>query len=101
MDNSKSLKQVIQKMIPENIGLVEGIVVSTSPLSIQIVNNSKMIASENTLIISKHVTDYTAEIVIDLEVKEVTILNGLQIGEKVNMLRFNNGELYYVLDRVV
>lgn len=127
-EKATSIKQLIQQMVPENIGFVEGVVVKTSPLSIQVVNNPKMVATGSMLIIPRHLTDYKTKMSFDnpaiknivkpytlddvpgsdykitfqdAAVNEITIYNALKQGEKVNMLRFNGGKLYYVLDRVV
>ncbi len=127
-EKPNSLKQAFQSMIPESIGLVEGIVVSTAPLSIQIVNNPKMVVSGSLLIIPRHLTDYQTKISFDnpgiknvvkpysmddeagndykltfqeAVQNEVTVYNSLKMGEKVYMLRFAGGKQYYVLDRVV
>lgn len=127
-EKATSIKQLIQQMAPESIGFVMGVVVKTAPISIQVVNNPKMVASGSMLIIPKHLTDYKTQISFDnpgiknvvkpysmddvagadykltfqdAAKNEVTIYNSLKQGEKVHMLRFNGGKLYYVLDRVV
>jgi len=65
-DKPTSLKQAFQQMIPEDIGLIEGIVTSTSPLSIQIVNNPKMVVSGANLVVPRHLTDYETACTINL-----------------------------------
>ncbi len=125
-EKATSIKQLIQQMVPENVGLVKGAVVKTSPLSIQVVNNPKMILSGSNLVIPKHLTDYITSVDItmpagaiitsktknaadhthDLDTfsiqgAQMTVKNSLKKGEKVYMLRFNGGKQYYVLDRVV
>lgn len=125
-EKATSIKQLIQQMIPENIGLIEGVVVKTSPLSIQVVNNPKMVVSGPILVIPKHLTDYKTTCTINtsgppvlsgdttmanehyhnlnelgLSGATITVHNALKKGEKVYMLRFNGGRQYYVLDRVV
>ncbi len=127
-EKATSIKQLIQQMIPENIGIIEGVVVKTAPLSIQVVNNPKMVVTGSMMIVPRHLTDYKTKMSFDnpgiknivkpyslddvpgsdykitfqdAAVNEVTIYNALKQGEKVHMLRFNGGKLYYVLDRVV
>lgn len=123
-----SLKQLFQQMIPETIGLTVGLVIKTDPIIIQVINNPKMILSGSNLVIPKHLSNYKTQISFDNPniknlvkpyslddvpgadykltfqeptINEVTIYNALKKGEKVYLLRFNGGELYYVLDRVV
>lgn len=102
-EKATSIKQLIQQMIPESIGLIEGVVVKAAPLSVQVVNNPKMVVSGAMLIIPRHLTDYTTKMSTDNpDIKiDVTIYNSLKQGEKVHMLRFYGGKFYYVLDRVV
>ena len=120
-EKPNSLKQAIQNMIPESIGLVEGVVVSISPLSVQIVNNPKMVVSGANLVVPHHLTNYDTTCTIapcvppvlsgeagsvplsgfGLQNAAITIYNALKIDDRVNMLRFNGGKQYYVLDRVV
>lgn len=54
-----SLKQLFQSLIPEGAGVVEGKVTSANPLTVTLANDSKMVLSENSLIVPKHLTDYT------------------------------------------
>ena len=54
-----SLKGLFQEMIPESVGVVRGKVVSASPLKIQVINDDKLLLSENLLCVPKHLTDYT------------------------------------------
>ncbi|TCX51921.1 MULTISPECIES: DUF2577 family protein [unclassified Dehalobacter] len=103
-DKPTSLKQAFQQMIPEGSGLIRGIVTNASPLSIQIINNPKMVVSGANLVVPRHLTDYETTCTIaaaDLHNAAVTIHNALTVGEKVTMLRFSGGKIYYVLDRVV
>ncbi|WP_206458711.1 DUF2577 family protein [Anaerovorax sp. IOR16] len=133
--NPTSLKQMFQGMVPENCTMIQGVVTKASPLTIQIVNNPKMILSGKVLICPRHLTNYTAAINIALGKGEIdsetpssgeheghmtgtgehthklntfnlsgaaiTVLNALKAGEKVWLLRFQNGKQYYILDRVV
>lgn len=141
-EKATSLKQLFQQMVPENVGLIEGVVVNTEPIAIQVVNNSKMVLSGLNLVLPKHLTDYqttftinlseppilTGETSLDnehshtnpeggstgtqeahkhilskfgLEEATITVHNALKRDERVYMLRFNGGKLYYVLDKVV
>ena len=142
MSKASSIKQLIQQMSPEKIRIIEGVVVKTDPLSIQVVNNPKMVVTGLNLILPKHLTDYqsmctialcespilTGETSMENEHSHsnpeggstglqsahkhllnkfalteatITVHNSLKINQRVYMLRFDGGKLYYVLDRVV
>lgn len=120
-----SLKQMFQNMCPEGPSVIEGSVTSASPLKITLANDSKMVLTENSLIIPRHLTNYKTAIsggniqnyyyvgsgenastapvspshVHALGKINVTVYNALAVGETVYLLSFNNGKQYYVLDR--
>ena len=54
-----SLKGLIQGMIPDSMGVVMGKVVSASPLKIQVVNDDKLLLTENLICLPRHLSDYT------------------------------------------
>ncbi|MDD2979523.1 MAG: DUF2577 family protein [Hespellia sp.] len=54
-----SLKQMFQNMCPEGPSVIEGTVTSASPLQITLANDAKMILSANSLIVPRHLTNYT------------------------------------------
>lgn len=54
-----SLKGLFQGMIPVSVSVVMGKVVSASPLKIQVVNDDKLLLSENLLCVPRHLSDYT------------------------------------------
>ena len=95
-----SLMSCIQKMIPESMKIVTGIVISDSPLRIQLINDEKMVLHKGIICLPKHLTDYETEISIDGgERQEAIVHNSLQVGELVYILSFNKGKKYYILDR--
>lgn len=57
--NETSLKQLFQSMIPGGPELLEGTVIQTGPLRIQMTNDEKHIISERITIVPWHLTDYT------------------------------------------
>lgn len=57
--NETSLKQLFQSMIPEGDELMEGTVIQTGPLKIQMTNDPKLIINERITIVPWHLTDYT------------------------------------------
>lgn len=114
-----SIKQLIQEMAGKDVEVIQGIVQSANPLTIQIVNDEKLLIGESITYIPKHLTDYTTTCTISKEngsisgstsdgssltdfsfTGNITIKNALQIGEMVHLLSFNHGKQYYVLGRV-
>lgn len=83
MDNSTSLKQLIQQLMPKQPGIILGRVTKENPLTIQAENDEKLILSKSNTIISRRFLE-----------------NPLNMGERVYILSFNIGKKYYILDRV-
>ena len=121
-----SIKQAIQEMAkvgaPE---LLEGTVISESPLQIQIANDSKLIISEAITVVPRHLTEYKTTLDIkfsgdtaldstttvnslhshklenfNIFNAELAVHNELKRGEKVHVLAINHGKKFYVMDRV-
>lgn len=61
MEDQTSIKQMIQSMMPDGAGVVEGTVTNTSPLEITLTNDAKMVLSANSLIVPEHLTDHEIE----------------------------------------
>lgn len=78
MENeSTSIKQLIQGMLPEGGGVVEGVVVSSAPIIITLTNDSKMTLGGNSLIIPRHLTDYRTTVDIsEGSINSVTYSSG-------------------------
>ncbi len=110
----KIVLDVMESSKPVNV--VFGTVVKSSPLQISI--DQKLILSEKQLILTKNVTDYTINMSVDhiteLNIgdieehnhqykgkKEFIVHNSLMIGEKVLMIRMQEGQKYIVIDKVV
>lgn len=82
MENETSLIQVIRRLMARQNDLIVGKVVSENPLTVQGLNDEKLMLGVNTLILSKQFRD-----------------DPLTIGEEIYILVFNDGKGYYVLDR--
>lgn len=114
-----SIKQLIQEMAGKDVEVIQGIVQSASPLTIQIVNDEKLLIGESMTYLPKHLTNYTTTCTISKENGNVNgstsdgssltdfsftgnlvIQNALQIGEMVHLLSSQFGKQYYVLGRV-
>lgn len=57
--NETSLKQLFQSLVPKEVELLQGTVIATGPLKIQITNDEKLIINERITIVPWHLTDYT------------------------------------------
>lgn len=129
MENPTSIKQFIQGMQVKDMELHEGVVVSPDPLQIKLVNNEKMVLDKDILVVPEHLTDHSIEVslqvgsdkaTLDLDTQALpenytgyfmknlnlpkgilTLKNHLVKDEKVMLLSYNNGKMYYILDRVV
>lgn len=86
-----------------------GEVISSSPLKINV--EQKMILSEKQLILSRNVTDFKTELSGgDIQKllnssksaysAEITIHNGLVVGDEVIIVRQQEGQKFIVLDRI-
>lgn len=117
-----SIKQLFQGMVGNDTEVLQGVVISASPLRIQIVNDEKLVIGPNITYVPRHLTDYSTTVTVSWETnrasggsgedsfashshsitgrKGITVHNSLQPGEKVHVLSFNHGKQYYVLDRV-
>ena len=60
-EESKSLKGSFQGMMPANAEIMQGNVISVSPLKIQMVNDEKLIINERITVVPRHLSDYTTE----------------------------------------
>lgn len=124
--NETSIKQMFQSMIPQDIELMQGTVIQTGPLKIQMEGDDKLIINERITVVPWHLTDYKTTItghnnqnyyytgkdtdsgtapVVPPHIHAIgktiiTVHNALRKGDKLHILSLNAGKLYYVLDRV-
>lgn len=70
-NSGKSLKEMFQGMIPEGAEIMQGVVISASPLKIQMTNDEKLVINERITVVPWHLTDYTTK--IDIEKRDGTI----------------------------
>ncbi|MCD8015518.1 MAG: DUF2577 domain-containing protein [Lachnospiraceae bacterium] len=127
MADETSLKGIIQGMMFDNAELMQGTVISASPLKIQMANDEKLIINERITVVPRHLSDYTTTATytvgdgslssvttyngddshrhslsaFTLTKGTITVYNALKTGDTVYVLSLNRGKLYYVLDRVV
>lgn len=93
------------------VQLLYGVVVSATPLSIQV--DQKVFYSEQMLVLTRNVTDFTLDISLSAETekvaghshvmngrKKIVVHNGLTVGDWVLLARMQKGKQYLVLDRI-
>lgn len=125
-NNTFDLLRVIKKASIDTINaskpvnIIYGTVLQTYPLEIQI--EQKLILQEHQLVLTRNVTDYSLNMIVDhktqnssggsgdssfsshnhnvVGTKNFTVLNALKEGEMVILIRLQNGEKYMVLDRI-
>lgn len=87
----------------EKTDLVYGKVISTNPLRIQINNEAKLVLTEKFLMLSQLCKDKKIEVEIPTvpEPLEITLWEGLRVGDSVSMLRVLQGSKFYVLQKEV
>ena len=110
-----SIKQLLQGFSGDGQTVLLGIVMSVSPLKIQLVNDEKMIIGSNMVYVPMHLKDHSTQVTISggsvsgattdgslLSFSyqgAMTVHNALKAGERVHLLSFGHGKQYYVLDR--
>lgn len=57
-EQSASLKKLFQGMVRGNAELMQGTVISVSPLKIQMTNDEKLIITERITVVPRHLSDY-------------------------------------------
>ena len=83
MGEETSIKELIQGMIPDNMGVIRGKVISASPLEIQVLNDDKLILRANNICLPRHLTTHQTivDIVLGLGESAGTIDSGTAEGE--------------------
>jgi len=65
-----------------------------------VTGDAKLIISETSLVIPKHLTDYTVPCTIEGSTVTLEFKNSIMQGDIVHLISLQNGKKYYVLDRV-
>ncbi len=122
-EQAMSIKGLIQGLVPDSVGIMRGKVIQTFPLLIEAEGDSKLVLSDTSLIIPKHLTNYTVNVDIDggtihgataeneshahdlasfgILGATMAIKNALDVGDEVYLLSLNGGKRYYILDKAV
>lgn len=100
--SDKTLKEIMQIIngLSKDVSVSKAIILTSNPLSAQLLNDEKMLLNSRVLIVPEHLTDYTTTIHIDSEEKKVIVHNSLNAGDTVYVLGYNSGKKYVVLGRV-
>lgn len=105
MSSSSNFTQLIKQIAMDAVRASKpcdyevGTVTKTSPLTIKKSNDLEI--DEEFLHLSRAVTDYEVVHEINNIKQKYKVLNALEIGEKVLMIRKNGGQEYMIVDRVV
>ena len=90
-----------------------GKVISLAPLKISV--EQKMLLGEKQLVLTRNVTDFSVRVTVkraaekegfassgemDAEEMQITVHNGLEIGEEVILIRQQEGQKFIVADRI-
>ncbi|OCA85222.1 DUF2577 domain-containing protein [Pseudobacillus wudalianchiensis] len=81
------------------VRILDADVVFTTPLSIRLMKNNKLILSEECFVIPESLTDHTVQVQTPRGTETHTVLNGLKAGDELVVASVQGGGLYYVLDR--
>lgn len=73
-EDATSIKGIFQGLIPDSTTVMQGVVKSVSPLTIQAVNDEKLTLTASILIVPRHLTNYTAT--VDIEKGDGTVNAG-------------------------
>jgi hypothetical protein len=75
-----------------------GTVIQQSPLEIMI--SDKITLTAQFLIVGKNVTDYVQNYTINGKQQSVRIINHLENGDRVALIRMAGGQRFYVLEKL-
>ena len=103
-DKGKSLRALINECVEMRpCYVLLGTVTKASPLEIQVASDSKLLLDEDNLYLPEHLTKRSVRISLsvgDHYASSMTLDNALRKGDKVYLLSFDRGQLYYILDKV-
>lgn len=97
----KTIKQAAVEAVNSSkpAGVYYGTVISKTPLKIRL--SQTIILTKEHLKLTKAVMDYNTNITLPSGTVSATVKNGLQVGDKVIMLRMQGGQGYLVIDKEV
>lgn len=87
----------------KTVEVMQGTVISKSPLKVQMDNDENLITSDRITIVPKHLTKQTYKVKLkagDTTYKgTVDVDNSLDVGDKLHILALSDQKVYFVLDR--
>ncbi len=119
MADGTGIAEKIKKMAVEAqearkpVYIYYGKVISLAPLKISV--EQKMLLGEKQLVLTRNVTDFSVRVTVkraaekegfassgemDAEEMQITVHNGLEIGEEVILIRQQEGQKFIVADRI-
>ena len=108
MGKETSLRELMREAVGIRTStVVTGTVTKTSPIEAVVDNDAKLVLTEDNLYVPKHLTDYSVSIYLSgsidghsIGTRSGKIYNGLHVGDKVYLLSYEEGSLFFVLDKV-
>lgn len=96
----KAMQKASQTSENEKVDMITGTVTSISPLKIK---TDKIELTETFLVLGALCKSTTIKIperdATEVALPDILLWRGLQVGDKVYMIRFSEGQKYYVLQR--
>lgn len=101
MSQATSIKELLVKLMDvRESTIITGTVTSADPLEIQADNDSQLTIDEDNCFLPEHLTDHAVNISIPhIGTERCTVHSALKKGERVYMLQYERGALYFVIDR--
>ena len=113
----ETIKKAIEQGINNAalVGLLEGEVVSSSPLKVKLKKNAKLVIPKELLVVPESLTNRTINCSVSASYVStstedfsnvssnsvnITINNALKIGDKVMLISFEGKQKYFILDRI-
>ena len=108
MGKETSLRELMRTAVGiRTASVITGKVTDTDPIEISVDNDPNLVLDEDNVFIPKHLTDYSVSIHISgsidghsIGTRTCTVKNGLEEGDRVYLLSYDEGALYFVLDKV-
>lgn len=102
MAEATSLKEILVRLMDVRTAtIVTGEVTKADPLEIQVDNDAMLVVTDSNTFVPEHLTNYDVSIEIpSIGTRKCEIKNALKKGDKVYMLAYERGALYFVIDRV-
>lgn len=101
--NETSIRELLLSIMRQGCyapDIQEAIVIKEKPLTLRLVNDKKITLTLDDLVVPERMTNHNITIVEGNVKKTIEVKNALKKNETVNLLQYNDGKQYYILDRV-